>query len=135
MNHDEQDQLWDLLGKAREKKASPFFATKVMCAIRKDAQGLSTEKEQRFTFSAWLRRWWALPVTGAACAVLAAVAMLKDPVVPQQQAASKMTKADLLKEMVTVISASEDEFDTSLSDLLATEDHTVWLAADPSSLY
>jgi hypothetical protein len=135
MNHDEQDQLWDLLGKAKEKKASPFFANKVMCAIRKDAKGLLTRQEPRFSIGAWLRRWWVLPVTGAACAVLAAVALMKDPVTPQQPTAPKKAKADLLKEMVTVISASQDEFDTSLSDLLATEDHTVWLAADPSSLY
>ena len=38
MNHDEQDQLWKLLGKAREPKASPFFANKVMHAIRREAE-------------------------------------------------------------------------------------------------
>ena len=133
MNHDEQDQLWDLLGKAREPKASPFFANKVMCAIRKEAKGLNTEEEPRFSLFTWIRRWWLLPTAGGVCAALVAVALLRDTTSPQT--APQIAKADPLSEMVAAISATDEDFDNSLSDLLATEDHSVWLAADPSSLY
>jgi hypothetical protein len=57
MNHDEQDKLWELLGKAREPKAAPFFASKVLRAIREEPVGLL----------AWLRRKWIIPATAVAC--------------------------------------------------------------------
>ena len=128
MNHDEQDQLWELLGKAREPKASPFFTNKVMHAIRRETEA---QPEQSGLW-AWVRRWWFVPITAAACAVVATVSLLQEttPSAPTQQTA----KADPLTEMVNVI-ADTDEFEASLSDLVATEDNSVWLAADPSSLF
>jgi len=125
MNHDEQDELWELLEKAPLKKASPFFANKVMHAIHR--------KEERVTFLAWLRRWWLVPMASAACAALLATAALKNTTTPSVSG-GQIAKADPLTEMVSVISESE-EYDTSLSDLLANEDQSVWLAADPSSLF
>src|SRR6478609_5800823 len=114
MNHDEQDQLWELLGKAPERKASPFFASKVMRAIREP-------EVERFSVWAWLRQRWIIPMAAGACAVVTAVSLLKTdgPTTTAQQIA----KADPLTEMVTVIAAN-DEFESSLSDLLATEDNT-----------
>jgi hypothetical protein len=128
MNHDEQDQLWKLLGKSREPKASPFFANKVMHAIRREVNAQPEEAALWTRF----RRWWYVPITAGACAVLAAVSLLKDS--GPQPAAPQVAKADPLTEMVSVISDT-DEFEASLSDLVATEDHSVWLAADPSSLF
>jgi hypothetical protein len=128
MNHDEQDQLWKLLGKAGAPKASPFFANKVMHAVRREA---AQEPAQSGVLS-WLRKWWFVPITAAACATVAAFTLLKDSV--SQSPAPQMAKADPLTEMVAVISDT-DEFEASLSDLVATEDNSVWLAADPSSLF
>jgi hypothetical protein len=56
----ENDALWDLLGRAPRVEASPYFARKVMAAIRE-------EKQSRFSLSALLR--WAIP-TGAFAAIL-----------------------------------------------------------------
>ena len=56
----ENDALWDLLGRARQVKASPYFARKVLSAIRE-------EKRPRFSLAALLR--WVIPA--GACAALA----------------------------------------------------------------
>jgi hypothetical protein len=55
----ESDALWELLGRARRAKASPYFARKVLSAIRE-------EKQPRFSVAALLR--WVIPA--AACAAL-----------------------------------------------------------------
>jgi hypothetical protein len=129
MNQDEHDQLWELLGKAREPKASPFFASKVMRAIREP-------EPERVTIWGWLRQKWIVPVTAVACAAVAAIFFLNTstPTLPNSSGSVSTARVDPLAEMVTVIAAN-DEFESSLSDLLATEDNAVWLAADPSSLF
>jgi hypothetical protein len=48
----ESDALWDLLGRAPRVEASPYFARKVLAAIRE-------EKQPRFSVSALLR--WVVP--------------------------------------------------------------------------
>ena len=55
----ENDPVWDLLGRARRVKASPYFTRKVLSAIRE-------EKRPQFSLIALLR--WVLPA--AACAAL-----------------------------------------------------------------
>jgi hypothetical protein len=125
MNHDEQDKLWELLGKAPKREASPFFANKVMRAIREP-------EVERFSIWAWLRQKWIIPVAAGACAVIAAVSTLNTGT--SSKSVQQVAKVDPLAEMVTVIAAN-DEFESSLSDLLATEDNAVWLEADPSSLF
>ena len=57
---DEKDALWDLLGRARRVEASPFFARKVITAIR------NQERPSRFSLRMLLR--WFVPT--AACAGL-----------------------------------------------------------------
>src|SRR5688500_8009986 len=99
MNHDEQDELWELLGKSPEPKASPFFVNKVVHAIRRE----SKQEANRPTFGSWLRRWWFMPVTAGACAAVAAIALLKDAV-PPVQPAPQHAKVDLEAEMAVAIS-------------------------------
>ena len=41
MNTDEQDELWELLGKVRKTKVSPFFARNILREIRIQKTGLS----------------------------------------------------------------------------------------------
>lgn len=55
---EENDALWELLGRARRVEASPFFARKVVSAIRHQ------EQTPRFSLSKLLR--WLVPT--AACA-------------------------------------------------------------------
>jgi hypothetical protein len=135
MNQDEPDNLWELLGKARERKASPFFANKVMHAIRREEE----PKAKSVTFWMWLRRRWIIPVAVGACGVVATLILLQNPASPPPSAsivktAKQQDRQDPLAEMVTVLSESDD-YDTALNVLLANEDNSVWLAADPSSLF
>ncbi len=57
---EENDALWELLGRARRVEASPYFARKVVTAIRRQ------EERPRFSLSVLLR--WLIP--SAACAGL-----------------------------------------------------------------
>lgn len=52
---DERDQLWDLLGKAPGRTASPYFARRVVNTVRAEHQ------ERAGGFMRWFR--WAAPVT------------------------------------------------------------------------
>lgn len=57
---EENDALWELLGRARRVEASPYFARKVVTAIR------NQERRPRFSLRMLLR--WLVP--SAACAGL-----------------------------------------------------------------
>ena len=120
MNHEEQDELWNLLGKARQPKASPFFAGKVMRAVREAA-------EPKPGLLAWLRSKWVLPVAAGACAAMFAFLAMRPAVTP-------MPTADPLEE-IAAAAATVPEIIPSLDALLASEDNSIWLAGDPSSLY
>jgi hypothetical protein len=118
MNHDEQDALWDLLGKARAPKERPFFASKVMRAIRAESESAPAG------FWAWLRAKWAVPVTVAACVAVVTLVALQQPAVkPANPVADALNSEPSIEEVI------ED----SIDQLLAAEDHSVWLSADPSS--
>lgn len=119
MNQEEDDALWRLLGKAREPKVSPFFASKVLRSIRE-------AEERQPGILDWLRRKWFLPVAAGACAVAAVFFAL--------HSTPKMPAGDPLEEMATVV-AGGPEITPSLNELLASEEHSIWLEADPSSLF
>ncbi len=119
MNHEEHDDLWNLLGKARQPKPSPFFTAKVMRSIR--------DAEPHPGFIAWLRSKWLLPVAAGACAAVVAFLAMRP-------AGTSMAMADPLEE-IAAAAATVPEITPSLDTLLASEDNSIWLAGDPSSLY
>ena len=124
MNNEEHDPLWTRLGKARQTKASPFFAGKVLRAIREDA-------ERRPGLLEWLRRKWYMPVAaGAFAAVVAMLAMR-----PSTGGQGVQTAAADPLEGIAMAAVASQEVVPSLDALLATEDQSIWLAGDPSSLY
>ncbi len=120
MNHEEHDELWNLLGKARQPKPSPFFAANVMRAVR--TQGAGAEPKPGLL--AWLRAKWYVPAAAGACAAVLAGLAMRPAVIPSPG-------ADPLEE----IAAAAAETVPSLDSLLASEDNSIWLAGDPSSLY
>jgi hypothetical protein len=120
MNHEEQDELWNLLGKARQPKASAFFAANVMRTVRAEA-------EPKPGFVARLRAKWLLPVAAGACAAVVAFLATRSTIAPPPA-------ADPLEEIATAAAAAP-ELVPSLGALLASEDNSIWLAGDPSSLY
>ena len=123
MNHDEHDKLWELLGKAREPKVSPFFASKVVRAVR-------AADEPQPGFFVWLRRRWFVPLAAGACAVVIAIFAFHHPAGERE---NLVAAADPLEEIAAVATGAPEL--PSLDTLLASEDHSIWLQADPSSLY
>ncbi len=120
MNHDEHDELWNLLGKARQPKASPFFAANVLRAVR-------AESVEKAGFLAWLRAKWFLPAAAGACAAVVAFLALR-PAIPTTPGADPL-------EGIALAAAATPEIVPTLDTLLASEDNSIWLAGDPSSLY
>jgi len=120
MNHEEHDELWTLLGKARQPKPSAFFASKVMRVVREAA-------EPKPGILAWLRSKWYLPVAAGACAAVLAFFAMRSAVAPP-------SGTDPL-EGIALAAAATPEITPSLDALLASEDNSIWLAGDPSSLY
>lgn len=125
MNHEEHDDLWTLLGKARQPGPSAFFANKVMRAVREahDAGGPQPG------LVAWLRSKWYLPVAAGACAAVLAILAMRPAGTPKPAPG-----ADPL-EGIAIAAAATPEIVPSLDALLASEDNSIWLAGDASSLY
>ena len=121
MNHEEHDELWNLLGKVRQPKASPFFAAKVMRAVREVV-------EPKPGIFAWLRSKWVLPAAAGACAAVFAIFAMRSTVAP-------LPTADQALEEIATAAAATPDIVPSLDSLLASEDNSIWLAGDPSSLY
>ena len=67
MKREEDAKLWDLLGRATEPTASPFFARNVVRKLR-EAQGESTPRR------GWYLRW-LVPAAGVAVVILAGLAL------------------------------------------------------------
>ena len=72
MKREDDQQLWDFLGRARQVELSPFFARNVVRKVR--------EQPQR---ADWLWRWLTprklVPIAGLAVAILAAAIALHQP--------------------------------------------------------
>src|SRR5437588_4290144 len=66
MNTDEHDDLWRLLGKAKQPAVSPFFARNVLRAVR-------VTEQARPGWFAWLARKWVVAAVGSTAAILLAV--------------------------------------------------------------
>lgn len=115
MNTEEHDELWDLLGKAREPKASPFFSRNVLRAIRE-------EQQETAGVLAWLKRRWQFAAIGAGA--LAAVTFVA---LPQLQEETPQP-ADALLLAAHEVSISPDyQVISHLDELLDSEQNSVWL--------
>ena len=112
MNSEEHDDLWDLLGKAKATKASPFFSRNVLRAIRE------SQPEKRDLF-AWLRARWKSAVVGAGLVAVVAIA-----------AVERNERPDPLLVLADQVSASPDyQVINHLDELLDSEQNSVWLEA------
>lgn len=110
----ENDELWELLGKARRPEVSPFFARNVVRAARQTGARPS---------AGWLdllRRW---QVAGLAVALLVTGLLIRAQFEPAALS-EPVAAASISQE----ISASPDyEVIVNLEDLLAYDENSVWL--------
>jgi len=113
MNRDEQDDLWQLLGKAREPRISPFFSRNVLRAVREESQ----PEENPGLFSWWRRRWRSAAVAMCGLFLLTAGIVFNLPQHPDQ-----------ISVLAQQVSLSPDyDVITHLDELIETEENAVWL--------
>lgn len=113
MKGEENDPLWELLGRARPPEVSPFFARNVLRAVRNESE------RSRGGFLGWITaRWRFATALGSVAALFIIVAVTLDLQAPRQANS----------EPVMVIAENPDyEVIADLDNLLASEDNSLWL--------
>ena len=106
MKREEDEKLWDLLGRSAEPKISPFFARNVVRKIR-EAQGEPSPRR-------WWNLRWAVPAAGVAVAIIAAVSLRIQ--MPER------THSDPRGDALVLSEAQDSDLLTDLDDLVASED-------------
>ena len=115
MKTEEHDDLWELMGKARETRVSPFFSRNVLRAIRE-------EKQEKTGFLAWLRSHWK--VATVSFGLVAAVAIVSVEQLERKE------RVDPLVVLANQVSVSPDyQVINHLDELLDSEQNSVWLEA------
>jgi hypothetical protein len=129
MNADDNDKLWELLGKTRPPNISPFFSRNVLRAVRQEEAAPRTffSRVPRFLTRS-LRRWvWRFALTGAcAVAAFAAVSTLvpgfPSTFVRHHHAAE--VQSGLAKQ---IVGNPDYEVIKHLDELVADEESSLWL--------
>jgi len=106
MKREEDEKLWDLLGRGSEPAASPFFARNVLRKIR-EARGESAPP------GAWYLRW-LVPAAGVAVVVIAGLA-LPSQIIKQQHSDSRPAA-------VALADSQDSDLVADLDDLMASDE-------------
>jgi negative regulator of sigma E activity len=118
MKREDDEQLWDLLGRAPETKVSPFFARNVLRQVR---------QEQSRSGQSWFSWRRLVPASAVALAIAAAVVFVRNPA--PQQATSSEPPVD---PVIAQIDVQDYEVVADLDNLLASDENSPW--DDNSSL-
>jgi hypothetical protein len=111
MKREDDQQLWDLLGRAEPSQLSPFFARNVVRRIR--------ERPARFEWlRSWLSPWRLVPATGVAIAVIATILAVHQP--------AGRNPADNPPDVIVKIDPQDYDVVADLDELLATDDTGLW---------
>src|SRR6185437_8281387 len=106
MKREEDEKLWDLLGRATEPApVSPFFARNVLRKIR-EAQGESASRR-------WYARW-LVPAAGVAVVIIAGLAL------PTQIV--RQSHSNLRTDSVALTDAADSDLMTDLDDLMGSDE-------------
>ncbi len=112
MKREDDQQLWDLLGRAAQPQQSPFFARNVLRRIR--------EEPGRFD---WVRAWFRwrrlVPASGLAVAVIAGIMVTHHQPAPQNVLESE-------PDVVAKIDPQDYEVVADLDELLASDENNLW---------
>ena len=117
MNREDDQELWDLLGKSAQPAASPFFARNVVRKIRQ-------ERTWKDYARGWLRPRRLIPAAAVALVVVASGLSLQ----------FSKNFSDNPPELVTKIDPQDYDTVADLDDLLATDDDGIWTEGESVSL-
>ena len=117
MNADDNDKLWELLGKTRQPSVSPFFSRNVLRAIRQEGQ-----ESQGARGSRSLHRWsWRIAIAGT-CAVAALITLSPTAFVRHRHQAP--VQAGLAPQ---IVGNPDYEVIKHFDELVADEESSLWL--------
>jgi negative regulator of sigma E activity len=117
MKREDDEQLWDFLGRAPEAQVSPFLARNVLRQIRQEQS-----KPGRSWFS-WRR---LVPASAVALAIVAAVIFVRNPSQPQRASEAQIDP------VIAQIDVQDYDVVADLDNLLASDENSPW--DDNSSL-
>ncbi len=117
MNREDDQELWDLLGKSAQPAVSPFFARNVVRQIRQ-------EKSWTDYARGWLRPRRLLPASAIALVMVVSGLSIR----------SIRNSADNPPELVTKIDLQDYDTVADLDDLLASDDDGIWTEGESVSL-
>ena len=122
MNHDkheDHDNLWTLLGKARPTKASPAFTRNVLRRLRME------ESIPEPSFVEWLRSGWSwLQLAGTATVVAIVLAFMHSGAPNGRQMAAADSAA-----IDEVVHSADFSVIANLDVLMAMDENDLWLQA------
>lgn len=109
---DERDELWELLGKAKEPAVSPFFSRNVLRAVR--------EVPQRIGILAWLRQQWRYASITATALLVFGIS------IGHWNAEQRAAESDRMLLVQQVASNPDYEVINHLDELLAVQETSLW---------
>ena len=112
MNREDDDQLWDLLGRSAELRLSPFFARNVVRQIRQEPRWFDRARS-------WLRLRRLVPASGLALVAIAAIIFAHNPSLRQKPVAAE-------PDPVAKIDVQDYEVVADLDELLASDESNLW---------
>jgi len=119
MNLDDNDKLWELLGKARQPSVAPFFTRNVLRAIRQENQGEDGRRAAGFPRA---HRWtWRFAIAGT-CAI--AALMTIGPVNFVRHHSQPPVMASRAPQ---IVGNPDYEVIKHLDELVADEESSLWL--------
>jgi len=123
---DENDKLWELLGKTRQPDVSPFFSRNVLRAIRQEEQekpaSVKSLRSILARFMRTLNRWtWQIAI-GCTCAV--ALLMSAGPWLPIRHHHSAPVDVAPARQ---IVGNPDYEVIKHLDELVADEESSLWL--------
>ena len=120
MKREDDQELWDLLGKTSKPTVSPFFARNVLREIRQ-------ERGWRDGLAQWLAPRRLIPTAAVAVAVIAATVTVQRP-------PSAPPSSENLPEAIAQLDEIDYQVVADLDNLLAMEEDSLWADTDTLTL-
>ena len=112
MKPEDDQQLWEFLGRLAEPKLSPFFARNVLRQVRQEAGIFERAR-------LWLSWRKLVPASGLALAVIATIIALSQPG-PSQRPSEREP------DVVAKVDPQDYEVVADLDELLASDENNLW---------
>jgi hypothetical protein len=113
MKREDDEQLWDLLGRGADPKVSPFFARNILRQIRQEPRWLVRMRP-------WLAPRRLLPASGAALAIIAALFLTLGSLPHRESPDSQIDP------VIAKIDVQDYEVVADLDNLLASDENSPW---------